>query len=191
MLAECIATAQVDIDMLAPWLSGWLAQPQDGVDLDGAAATLEAVDALATVDIELLTPERLTRRTATTRGVAQPKSESGKSRFGAAAIIDWTVVVDDTPVDEALLERAAASGAGLINVNGRWVRLDRTEAGGALWPISPNIGRSTANCRRSSCCGSQPSWPPRTRHRSSKTSRRRSPPPAGSAICCRACPTRR
>jgi SNF2 family DNA or RNA helicase len=31
-----------------------------------------------------------------------------------------------------LLERAAASGAGLINVNGRWVRLDRTEARRAL-----------------------------------------------------------
>ncbi len=132
MLAECLATANVDIDMLAPWLADWLTQPQRGVDLDAAAATLEAVDALATVDIELLTPERLTRRTATTRGVAQPKNESGKSRFGAAAIIDWTVVVDDTPVDEALLERAAASGAGLINVNGRWVRLDRTEARRAL-----------------------------------------------------------
>ena len=31
-----------------------------------------------------------------------------------------------------MLERAAASGAGLINVNGRWVRLDRTEARRAL-----------------------------------------------------------
>ncbi|MEP7201979.1 MAG: SNF2-related protein [Ilumatobacteraceae bacterium] len=132
MLAECVATARVDIDMLAPWLAEWLAQPQQGVDLDTAAATLESVDALATVEIELLTPERLTRRPATARGVAQPKSESGKSRFGAAAIIDWQVVVDDTPVDEALLERAAASGAGLINVNGRWVRLDRTEARRAL-----------------------------------------------------------
>ena len=122
----------VDIEMLAPWLSDWLTDPSRGVDLDAAAATLEAVDALAAVDIELLTPERLTRRTATTKGVAQPKNASGKSRFGAAAIIDWTVVVDDTPVDEALLERAAASGAGLINVNGRWVRLDRTEARRAL-----------------------------------------------------------
>ncbi len=132
MLGECIATARVDIEMLAPWLSGWLARPQSGIDLDGAAATLEAVDALAAVDIELLTPERLTRRSATTKGVAQPKDASGTSRFSAAAIIDWTVVVDDTPVDETLLERAAATGAGLINVNGRWVRLDRTEARRAL-----------------------------------------------------------
>ncbi len=132
LLGDCIATAHVDIEMLAPWLSGWLADPQFGIDLDTAAATLEAVDALATVDIELLTPERLTRRSATTKGVAQPKGASATNRFSAAAIIDWKVVVDDTPIDEALLERAAASGAGLINVNGRWVRLDRTEARRAL-----------------------------------------------------------
>ncbi|MEP7047653.1 MAG: SNF2-related protein [Ilumatobacteraceae bacterium] len=132
MLDECLATAHVDIDMLAPWLSPWLIDPKKGIDLDTAAATLEAVDALATVDIDLLTPQRLTRRTANTKGVAQPKDASGTSRFGAAAIIDWTVVVDDTPVDEGLLERAAASGAGLININGRWIRLDRSEARRAL-----------------------------------------------------------
>jgi SNF2 domain-containing protein/helicase-like protein/SNF2 helicase protein len=132
MLGECIATAHVDIEMLAPWLVSWLADPKHGVDLDTAAATLEAVDALAAVDIELLTPERLTRRTPTTKGVAQPKDAAGAGRFSKAAIIDWTVVVDDTPIDEELLERAAASGAGLINVNGRWVRLDRTEARRAL-----------------------------------------------------------
>ncbi len=132
MLAQSLATAHVDIEMIAPWLVDWLVDPQAGVDLETAAATLEAVDALAAVDIELLTPERLTRRSATTKGVAKPKESSGNSRFGAAAIIDWTVVVDDTPVDEVLLARAAASGAGLINVNGRWVRLDRTEARRAL-----------------------------------------------------------
>ena len=131
MLGDYLATAHVDIEMLAPWLTGWLADPREGIDLDAAAATLEAVDSLAAVDIELLTPERLTRRTATTKGVAQPK-DAGPGRFSASAIVDWTVVVDDTPVDEALLERAAASGAGLININGRWVRLDRTEARRAL-----------------------------------------------------------
>ncbi|MEP7112459.1 MAG: SNF2-related protein [Ilumatobacteraceae bacterium] len=132
MLADTVATARIDIEMLAPWLTDWLADPPSGIDLDTAAATLEAVDALAAVDIELLTPERLTRRTATTKGVAQPKDAAGTGRFSAAAIIDWTVVVDDTPIDEAMLERAAASGAGLINVNGRWVRLDRAEARRAL-----------------------------------------------------------
>ena len=131
MLDDAIATARVDIEMLAPWLGSWLAEPAKGVDFDAAAATLEAVDALAAVDIDVLTPERLTRKSATTKGVAQPR-DGGSGRFSAAAIIDWTVVVDDTPVDEALLERAAASGAGLINVNGRWVRLDRTEARRAL-----------------------------------------------------------
>ncbi len=132
MLGECLSTTKVDIEMLAPWLSPWLAEPARGIDLEAAAATLEAVDALAAVDIELLTPERLTRRSASTRGVAQPKDAAGSGRFNTAAIVDWTVVVDDTPIDEALLERAAASGAGLINVNGRWVRLERDEARRAL-----------------------------------------------------------
>jgi hypothetical protein len=132
ILRDRLSTAAIDIELIAPWLTGWLADPEAGVDLDTAAATLEAVEALETVDIELLTPERLTRRSATSKGVAQPKDASGKTRFGAAAIIDWTVHVDDTPVDEAVLERAAASGAGLINLNGRWVRIDRTEARRAL-----------------------------------------------------------
>ncbi|MGZ4673124.1 MAG: DEAD/DEAH box helicase [Ilumatobacteraceae bacterium] len=132
MLADCLSAARIDIDLLAPWLSPWLADPQSGVDLDVAAATLEAVDALAAVDIELLTPERLTRRSASAKGVATPRDAAGSGRFSAAAIVNWTVVVDDTPVDEAVLERAAASGAGLININGRWVRLDRSDARRAL-----------------------------------------------------------
>ncbi|HEY0521262.1 MAG TPA: SNF2-related protein [Ilumatobacteraceae bacterium] len=132
LLAECLDIARADIEIVAPWLDDWLADPEAGIDLDMAAATLEAVDALSAVEIELLTPERLTRRSATTKGVAQPKDGAGAGRFSAAAIVDWKVVVDDTPVDEALLERAAASGAGLINVNGRWVRLDRAEARRAL-----------------------------------------------------------
>ena len=44
LLAECIATARVDIEMLAPWLTAWLPAPTAGIDLDAAAATLEAVD---------------------------------------------------------------------------------------------------------------------------------------------------
>src|SRR3954464_7807760 len=143
ILDECIATAAVDLEILAPWLTEWLGDRDGGIDLEAAAATLEAVEELATVDIELLTPQRLTRRTATTRGVAQPKSASGKARFGAAAIVDWTVVVDDTPVDEATLQRAAASGAGLINVNGRWVRIDRTEARRALANLAEHRSEHT------------------------------------------------
>ena len=143
ILAECVATAVVDLEILAPWLAEWLGDREQRVDLEAAAATLEAVDELATVDIELLTPQRLTRRTATTKGVAQPKSASGNARFGAAAIVDWTVVVDDTPVDEATLERAAVSGAGLINVNGRWVRIDRTEARRALANLAEHRAEHT------------------------------------------------
>ncbi|HEY7628396.1 MAG TPA: SNF2-related protein, partial [Ilumatobacteraceae bacterium] len=132
ILHECVDAARTDIELLAPWLAAWLADPSAGLDLDAAAATIEAVESLAAVDVEVLTPERLTRRTPSTKGTARPKDDAGSGRFSAAAIVEWDAVIDDTPVDEAVLERAAVSGAGLININGRWVRLDRAEARQAL-----------------------------------------------------------
>jgi hypothetical protein len=132
LLVDCLETARADLAMLAPWLQEWQAAPGKGVDLEAAAATIEAVETLATVDIEVLTPERLSRRPVGTRGVARPKDEVGAGRFSAEAIVEWSVVVDDSPVDEAALQRAVTSGAGLINLNGRWVQLDRAEARQAL-----------------------------------------------------------
>ena len=41
MLADCIHTARVDIELIAPWLTDWLSDPTAGVDLDGARAGIE------------------------------------------------------------------------------------------------------------------------------------------------------
>ncbi|MGD9997737.1 MAG: DEAD/DEAH box helicase [Ilumatobacteraceae bacterium] len=125
--------ALADLSLVAPWLEQWIAAGcNDTIDIDQAAATLEAVDLLAAVQIDLLSPERLTRRRPTTRGTARPADEGAHHRFGATALVDWSVEVDDTPVDEAVLHRAAGAGASLVQVGGRWVQLDRTDARRAL-----------------------------------------------------------
>ena len=134
-LQELLAAAQASIESTAPWLIEWLRQsPHDGdrgIDLETAAATLEAVELLAGVDIEVVTPERLTRRRTGTKAVASPGQESS-GRFNASAIVEWQTVIDNTPIDESVLQRAAESGANLIEVGGRWVQLDRSEARRAL-----------------------------------------------------------
>ncbi|MBI5090326.1 MAG: hypothetical protein HZB15_16120, partial [Actinobacteria bacterium] len=125
--------ALADLSLVAPWLEHWIdAGCDDGIDIDQAAATLEAVDLLAAVRIDLVSPERLARRRPSTRGTARPADEGSQHRFGATALVDWSVVVDDTPIDEAVLRRAADAGASLVQVGGRWVQLDRTDARRAL-----------------------------------------------------------
>ena len=127
--AAAIAAA---VPELAEWVGGAVGHVPHGVDLDTAAAALESIDALATVGIELLAPEKLTRRRTTTRATAQPKDTTGSGRFAATALVDWQVVVDNTPVADDVLRRAAEDGANLIEIGGRWVQIDRAEARRAL-----------------------------------------------------------
>ena len=124
-----IATA---VPELTAWLDTAMTSTPRGIDLDTAAAALEGIDALATVGIELLAPEKLTRRRTSTRATAQPKDATGSGRFAATALVDWQVVVDNTPVPDDVLRRAAEDGANLIQVGGRWVQIDRAEARRAL-----------------------------------------------------------
>jgi hypothetical protein len=115
-----------------PELAAWLADPSQPVAVEVAAAALEGSEALAVAGVELLAPERLTRRSPTTRGTAQPNDRTGGGRFTASALVEWQVVVDDAPVPEEVLRRAAADGANLIEIGGRWVQIDRAEARRAL-----------------------------------------------------------
>ena len=86
---------------------------------------VDAPSVLDDLDVRLLGPEHLSRAKATTHATATPKPDMPSSgRFSAIALMQWDATIDDTPVDEAQLERAAASGNSLIHVNGRWVRLD-------------------------------------------------------------------
>jgi superfamily II DNA or RNA helicase len=135
-LLELLQFARDSIEATAPWLAEWLQQPvlrgrRSGISLDAAAATLEAVEALAAVGVEVVAPERLTKRRTSSRATASP-GDGSSGRFTASAIVHWETIIDDTPIDEAALQRAAESGANLIQVGGRWVQLDRTEARRAL-----------------------------------------------------------
>jgi len=115
-----------------PEVAPWLANRATHTDIDGAAAVLEAVEALEASGVELVAPQRLVRRRPSARGTARTAEGSGSGRFAAGALMDWRVVVDDTPVPEDALRRAAEEGANLIRVGGRWVQVDRTEARRAL-----------------------------------------------------------
>jgi non-specific serine/threonine protein kinase len=135
MEAQCSAAVDA-IAQAVPELSDWLADELPTVGIDTAAAALEAIEQLAALGVELVAPERLTRRRTSTRVLAQPKDDDGSGRFGATALVQWQIVVDDTEVSDEALRRAAEDGANLIQVGGRWVQLDRAEARRALANIN-------------------------------------------------------
>jgi hypothetical protein len=132
LLAQAIDSATHALVKSAPFLSTWAGEQSRGVSLDDAAAVLEVIDGLHDGGIELIAPQRLTRRTPTTRGVAQPTGGPGSGRLGFGALVDWQVVVDGTDVPEEALRRAADDGSTLIRLGGRWVQIDRAEARRAL-----------------------------------------------------------
>jgi hypothetical protein len=135
LLHEAVDHALGDLALVAPWLVEWIdAGCTEPVHIDHAAATLEAVELLGAVQIDLVSPEKLTRRRPATRGTAQADAApaDGRTRFGATALVDWEVVVDDQPVDEAVLRRAAEAGSSLVEIGGRWVQVGRADARRAL-----------------------------------------------------------
>ena len=99
------------------------------LDLDEVELFLATCPAaLDALDVRLLGPEQLIRATAGVRAAARPKADGAASgRFSAGALVQWNATIDDSPIDDAQLERAAATGQSLIHVNGRWVRLDTTQ----------------------------------------------------------------
>jgi superfamily II DNA or RNA helicase len=93
----------------------------------------EAPSVLDELDVRLLGPEHLLRAKATVHATATPKPDVPSSgRFSAGALVQWDATIDDTPIDEAQLERAAAAGNSLVHVNGRWVRLDAEQVKATL-----------------------------------------------------------
>ena len=77
LLDDVLRTAADSIAQVVPEVAPWLAARAHTTDLDGAAATLEAVERLEAAGVELVAPERLTRRRPTTRGTVQPRTEAG------------------------------------------------------------------------------------------------------------------
>lgn len=107
------------------------------VDVDGAALILERFDDVRAAGIEVLVPEQLARRRPQVRATATaaPPGE-GTGRFGAGALLDWQLVVDDAAVDESVLARAAEQATTLLDVGGRWIRLEGADVRRALEAVS-------------------------------------------------------
>ncbi|MEO6123468.1 MAG: DEAD/DEAH box helicase [Ilumatobacteraceae bacterium] len=92
-----------------------------------------APELLEQIDIRLLGPEQLIKVRAGVRASAAPRVETAASgRFSAGALVQWDATVDDAPIDDAQLQRAAAAGNSLIHVGGRWVRLDTKQVRSTL-----------------------------------------------------------
>ncbi len=132
LLRQRVTEAVDAIATAVPELAEWLRNRTSTVSVDEAAAALEGIDPLAAVGIELVAPEKLVRRRTSARITAEPKEGDSSGRFGSTALVQWQIVVDDTPVSDEVLRRAAEEGANLIQVGGRWVQLDRAEARRAL-----------------------------------------------------------
>ena len=59
------------------------------------------------------------------RGRATPAPVDDRhQRFGVEAIVDWSAVIDDTPISDVELARVEAAGARLLHTGNRWVRID-------------------------------------------------------------------
>ena len=132
LLQQQLTSAIDAIVAAVPELADWLTDRTTTVSVDQAAAALEGIELLAAVGVELVAPEKLVRRKTSTRITATPKEGDSSGRFGATALVQWQIVVDNTPVPDEVLRRAAEDGASLIEVGGRWVQLDRAEARRAL-----------------------------------------------------------
>ncbi len=123
------------VPALATALGPWRADRHPSrleLDLEGAASVLEQVGHLSELGVQVLVPAQLLPATTKVRASASTGGPAGPGRLGAKALVDWSMVVDGTPVNEAALERALAAGAGLLNIGDRWVQLDPTAARKAL-----------------------------------------------------------
>jgi hypothetical protein len=129
VLEAAVRRAADDLAACDPVLALLGADPQPGavhLDLLEASAVLDRVDVIDRSGIPVLVPQQLVKAPVRVGATARPGSwsSSGGGQLGARALLDWFVTVDDQVVDEHVLERAAEAGAGLLAVNGRWVRID-------------------------------------------------------------------
>jgi SNF2-related domain/SNF2 Helicase protein/Helicase conserved C-terminal domain len=99
-----------------------------GAELDLVAAG-EFLDVapyeLERLGIAMIGPEHLVAARVALRGRATPAPvDDRRQHFGVEAIVDWSAVIDDTPISDAELARVEAAGARLLHTGNRWVRID-------------------------------------------------------------------
>ncbi len=135
-LAATVDAAATKLHGVLPEVVGALVDPEPALDVEDAALVLERYDDVRATGVELLVPEQLARRRPQVRATARPAAGESDGRFGAAAILDWDLVVDDADVDETTLQRAAEVGTSLLDIGGRWVRLEGADVRRALASVA-------------------------------------------------------
>jgi superfamily II DNA or RNA helicase len=138
---EAAAAVVARLPALAPLataVDGHLAGEAE-LDVVAVSAVLEQAAILDELGIELLGPEELVRANARVVGAAAPAPPGGPSAgLGLTALVSWNAQIGGVEVDAAELARADAAGAALMQVGGRWVRLDRTQVRRALTTLQRN-----------------------------------------------------
>ncbi len=99
---------------------------QIDLELDVAEDFLDLAPVeLERLGVELIGPERLVRSRVAINGVAtETPADDRRRQFGREAIVEWNLVVDDEPVSDEVLARAAEAGSTLLHTGHRWVRID-------------------------------------------------------------------
>ncbi|CAB4703405.1 MAG: ATP-dependent helicase [Actinobacteria bacterium] len=96
--------------------------------LDEVGVVLGLAERIHEAGIELLGPEQLLRSSVRLTARATPSPEGGvRGGLNAKALVAWGASIEDQDVDPEELARASAAGAALVQVGGRWVRLDRPQ----------------------------------------------------------------
>ena len=126
---ELAAMGATCVDVLAPL--GESDRPAAiELDVDEAEEFLEhAPAALERRGIGLIGPEHLIRASVAVRGRATPSAPSDRSAgFDRETIVQWSLTAADengpAAISEAELARAEHTGASLLHVGHRWVRID-------------------------------------------------------------------
>jgi superfamily II DNA or RNA helicase len=119
------------IDLVPQWDAGVAS-----VVVEGAAVLLERIDALAEAGVEMIVPAQLARRSPSVSATATPTDATPSGRLGRDALVAWNVDVEGTPVDEEVIRKALEAGSSLVQIGGRWVRLDAAAAKRALAAVA-------------------------------------------------------
>ncbi len=129
MRALVLSSSAAIVDRV-PVLAPLALSPEEpaALDIDDASTVLALASRLDGLGVELLGPEQLVRASVRVTAQAVPVPESASSAgLNAKALVHWGARIDDTAVDPAELERAAAAGSALMRVGERWIRLEEAQ----------------------------------------------------------------
>jgi non-specific serine/threonine protein kinase len=122
-----LAAAEAILRRETPWMHDWIDDHDPTVDVQVAAAMLDAIDLLHQSGLHVIVPHELARVRPAAQAVATPREQTD-GKLGATALVQWAPVVDGTPIAETALHEAERNGAALVQVGERWVQISRADA---------------------------------------------------------------